>query len=364
MITESVRKLAGQALCVGFAGRELPPELRAAAARGELGGFILFRRNLGDPGEIAELTNGLLRAHAEGAADGVPPWLAVDQEGGRVQRLGRPVLQLPPMRVLGKLDDPGLTERAGVVLGRQLAALGFNMDFAPVLDVDSHPDSPIIGDRSFGSDPERVARHGIAFARGLLAAGVAACGKHFPGHGDAALDSHFDLPRVVHDRARIDRVELAPFRAAAPYLPAIMTAHMLFDALDPQLPATLSRATLTGVLRQELGFAGVIFSDDLEMKAISDRVSVPEAACQAIAAGCDALLVCSKPELALAAHEALVLRAEREPEFAQALAVAAARNRAVRARFPLQPAPVAQIAARLAELADVELEGRLASPVG
>jgi beta-N-acetylhexosaminidase len=277
-----------------------------------------------------------------------------------VQRLGPPVLQLPPMRALGRIDDAAVTQRAAEVLGRQLRALGFNLDFAPVLDVDSNPDSPVIGDRSFGDDPARVARHGAAFARGLHAAGVAACGKHFPGHGDAALDSHLALPRVTHGRERLDRVELAPFRALAAELDAIMTAHIVFEALDADRPATLSPATLEGVLRGALGFNGVIFSDDLEMKAISQHLGVADAACEAIAAGCDALLICSQPELCLQAHAALVERAEREPAFAARLRAAAQRNLDARRTRGHRPEPAASIAARLHELGDRPLEDRLA----
>jgi len=357
MIAESVRKLAGQALCAGFSGREPPPELLAAAQRAELGGFVLFRRNLGSPAEVAELTGRLSRACPEEA----PPWIAIDQEGGRVQRLGPPVLQLPPMRALGAIDDPELTERAASVLGSQLVALGINLDFAPVLDVDSNAQSPVIGDRSFASDAARVARHGAAFARGLRRAGVASCGKHFPGHGDTLEDSHLALPRIIHGRERLDRVELAPFRACAQELDSIMTAHIVVDAFDPTRPATLSQPTLEGVLRAQLGFGGVVFSDDLEMKAIADQYGVAEAACEAIAAGCDAVLICSQPELCLAAHEALVRRAEREPEFAGRLRVAARRNLALRLRHALQPGPPESAAARLFALGDPRLEERLAS---
>jgi beta-N-acetylhexosaminidase len=357
MIAETARKLAGQVLVAGFPGLTLPPELHTAAARGELGGFVLFRRNLGDPSQIGELTAGLAAACAGAEA---PPWVAVDQEGGRVQRLGRPVLPLPPMRSLGAIDDVALTERAAQVVGRQLAALGFNLDFAPVLDVDTYAESPIIGDRSFGTDAAKVTRHGRAFARGLEAAGVAACGKHYPGHGDAALDSHLALPRVAHDRARLDRVELAPFRELAAELSTLMTAHIVFDALDPERPATLSPKAIAELLRGELGFHGVIFSDDLEMKAIADHYGVEDAACAAIAAGCDAILVCSKPELCLRAHAALVKRAEGDAAFAARLADAAARNLAARRAHPLRPEAPARVAARLQELGDPALEERLA----
>jgi beta-N-acetylhexosaminidase len=356
MIADSARKLAGQTLIAGFSGQELPAELSEAARRGEIGGFVLFRRNLVEPEQIAELTSRLIAACTAAEA---PPWIAVDQEGGRVQRLGPPVLQLPPMRALGDEDDVALTEQAGRVLGRQLAALGFNLDFAPVLDVDTHAESPIIGDRSFGRDPLRVARHGAAFARGLEAAGVAACGKHFPGHGDAALDSHLALPRVSHDRERLDAVELAPFRTLAPEFTSIMTAHIVFDAIDAERPATLSRAALLQLLRGELGFSGVIFSDDLEMKAIADHQDAAEAACEAIAAGCDAILVCSRPDLCLAARDALAQRATREPAFAARLRDAAERNLGARRRHAVVPEASERVRARLAALRDLALEERL-----
>ena len=356
MIADSLRKLAGHTLVAGFAGEVLPPDLQQAAVRGEVGGFVLFRRNLADPAQVAELTGAMVAACAADA----PPWIAVDQEGGRVQRLGPPVLQLPPMAVLGAVDDVALTQGAAAVLGRQLAALGFNLDFAPVLDVNTNAANPVIGDRSFGAEPERVARHGAAFARGLQSAGVAACGKHFPGHGDTEVDSHLALPRVAHPRERIERIELAPFRALAGELASIMTAHVVCEALDAERPATLSPAVLQRELRERLGFAGVIFSDDLEMKAISDHAGVADAACEAIAAGCDALLVCSQPELCLAAHAALVTRAEREPPFAARLRAAAERNLAGRRAYPPRPAAPRSAVAQLHALGDAGLEERLA----
>ncbi|MFI5306818.1 MAG: beta-N-acetylhexosaminidase [Polyangiales bacterium] len=356
MIPDSPRKLAGQALIAGFPGQEPDVGLLGAAARGELGGFVLFRRNLGPPDEVAALTGRLWAAFP---AD-LPPWIAIDQEGGRVQRLGPPVLQLPPMRVLGAIDDQALTRSAGALLGAQLAALGVNLDFAPVLDVDSNPDSPIIGDRSFGADPELCARHGIAFAEGLRQAGVASCGKHFPGHGDAALDSHLALPRVSHDLERLQRVELRPFALAAKQLTAIMTAHIVFDAVDPGRPATLSHKTLQGLLRGQIGFAGVLFSDDLLMKAIADHYGVAEAACEAVAAGCDAVLVCAQPDICLQAHAALCRRAEREPAFLARLREAAVRSLPARAGHALRPLARETVAARLHALDPGALEQRIA----
>jgi beta-N-acetylhexosaminidase len=330
----SAREAAGQVLVAGFAGREIPRSLAEDLARRELGGVILFRRNVGNPAEVAALIGEVARA---GPAD-TPPFVAVDQEGGRVARLGPPVVSLPPMRALGAIDDPELTERAARALGRQLAALGFDVDFAPVLDVDTNPDNPVIGDRAFGTAPDVVERHGLAFARGLADAGVIACGKHFPGHGDTELDSHLALPRLSHARERLDAVELAPFRAACGQIPMLMTAHVIFDALDASVPATLSRQVMTGLLRDELGYDGVIVSDDLEMKAVSERWGVAESAVRAIDAGCDVLLVCSDLAAMAAARDALARRAEESSAFADRLAEAAARSLALRRRVP--PAPI------------------------
>jgi beta-N-acetylhexosaminidase len=346
---------AGQVLVAGFGAGEPPNALLRMAAAGSLGGFILFRRNLGAPAEVAELA---WRLH-DSVPSELPAWLGVDQEGGRVARLGAPVLRLPPMRALGDIDDAALSFECAARLGRQLRVLGFNLNFAPVLDVDTNPANPVIGDRSFGRTPERVIRHGRAFAGGLAEAGIAACGKHFPGHGDTAQDSHLDLPRLPHPRSRLDQVELAPFAALAASLPCIMTAHVIFEAIDRQVPATLSPAVID-VLRSELQYRGVVISDDLEMKAISDHHELGEAACAAIAAGCDSLLVCSNVEQLQRAHEALLHRAQREPDFAARLRAAAERSLSVRLRHRAQPAAPARVEQLLALACPAELEERIA----
>lgn len=330
-MSDPIEALAARVLCVGFSGRELPPVLADRLRAGALGGVILFKRNLGSIEEVATLVSAV-----HDASPTRTPLVAIDQEGGRVARLGAPIVKLPPMRRLGERDDPSLTRRCGAVLGAQLAALGINLDFAPVLDVDTNPDNPVIGDRSFGRDAPTVITHALAFARGLSDAGVAACGKHFPGHGDTDLDSHLALPRIAHDRARLEAVELAPFRAARGVVPSIMTAHVVFDALDPDVPATLSKRVITGLLREELGYDGVIVSDDLEMKAVFDRWGVAESAVRAIEAGCDLLLVCSRLDLVEEAAEALATRAKSDPAFAARLRDAAARVDAMRERFPAQ----------------------------
>lgn len=221
------------------------------------------------------------------------------------------------MRRFGEANRAPLARAAGRAMGRELAAAGFNCDFAPVLDVDSNPRNPVIGDRSFGSDPRVVASLGMAFARGLEEAGIVPCGKHFPGHGDTALDSHLALPEVGRSLRELRRVELAPFRRAiAAGLPMLMTAHVRYAALDPERPATLSRRILHELLRRELGFRGVLVSDDLSMHALDDAGSIGEAAVAAINAGCDLLLACASLDVAeeVAAAVTAAVRAGRIPE--------------------------------------------------
>lgn len=307
---------AGQVLVAGFPGTQAPERLRSALAAGELAGVILFKRNI----ESAEQAAALLASMASPEA-----LFAVDQEGGRVARLGAPVLQLPPMRRLGDHGDLELTRDAAACLGRHLRTIGFTMDFAPVLDVDTNPDNPVIGDRAFGSTPDVVAAHALAFSEGLRSAGILSCGKHFPGHGDTHLDSHLELPSLPHDRARLDAVELAPFRAALT-LPAFMTAHVVFEALDPGVPATLSRRVIQGLLREELGYDGCIISDDLEMKAVAEGFGIVPSAVRAIEAGCDMLLVCSDLDACFAARDALAGRAQQDEDFAARLSDAAVRS--------------------------------------
>lgn len=357
MMEPSLARAAGQVLVAGFAAGAPPAELLDATRRGELGGIILFKRNVGTMPEVAAL----IARFASLGPEASPILVAIDQEGGRVARLGAPVVKLPPMRVLGTLGDRELTRRAAAVLGAQLRALGVTMDFAPVLDVDTNPANPVIGDRSFAREPAGVIEHALAFAEGLESAGVLSCGKHFPGHGDTETDSHLALPRVAHHRARLDAVELAPFCAARGRISSLMTAHVVFDALDPGVPATLSRKIVTDVLRGELGYEGVVFSDDLEMKALADHMSAGEAAVRSIEAGCDAVLVCSLPELVDEARNALAERAAHDAAFRARLLDAAARFVEMRRRAPPRPIvdPV-DLAAALEESGARALEEELA----
>lgn len=277
-------ELAGAVLHTGIPGTTLDEATRHTLEEIGPSGVILFRRNIEGPEQLQALTSEL---HALPSR----PLVSIDHEGGRVMRVGAPFTHFPPMRLV---EDEDTAQQVGAAIGKELASVGIDIDFAPVLDVDSNPDNPIIGDRAFGRDPEIVSRLALAFARGLQACGVLACGKHFPGHGDTDRDSHLELPTVSHDRTRLDSIELPPFRAAAENnLPMLMTAHVLYPALDPKHPATLSTAILQDLLRGELGYDGVIVSDDLEMRALGNAETIPEAAVQSLRAGCDWLLVCN-----------------------------------------------------------------------
>ena len=335
----------GELVVGGFEGTALPEAFARALREGRRGGAILFKGNVeGGPRQVAALAREL---HAAGGAE-APPLVGVDQEGGRVARLEAPLLEVPPMRTVASWGDVALAERIARAVGAELAALGFTIDFAPVLDVNTCAHNPVIGDRAFGDAPEVCARFGVAWTTGLQGAGVLACGKHFPGHGDTTKDSHKDLPEVTATRERLDAVELVPFRAAAAAgLATMMSAHVVYTAIDPELPATLSPRAC-GELRARIGFdEGVLFSDDLEMKAIEGRWSTEEAAVLSVAAGCDALLVCwdwDKQERAVAALER---EADRSPAFRARCSEAHARVMAARRSARARPVDDGAIAAVL-----------------
>jgi len=304
---KDIRHHVGQLAIVGFHGCALPVELRALAREFDLGGVILFRRNVEAPEQLAELSHEIQQLCPEW-----PAWVSVDQEGGRVARLGTPFTCWPPMITLGRSGDDALARRFAAALARELSAVGITLDYAPVLDVHTNPENPVIGDRALSERAEDVARLGGAIIETLQAHGVAACAKHFPGHGDTSADSHEELPIVEHPPERLRDVELAPFRAAVGRgVAAIMTAHVLYPALDDERPATLSRRIVTGWLREELGYSGLIVTDDLDMAAIAGRWRAEDASVQALAAGCDLVLACGSDASRHAAMlEAIIHAAE------------------------------------------------------
>src|SRR4051794_18529966 len=249
----SLEAQIGQLIAARVWGTALDEETAALMRDCQLGGAVLFADNIGTPEETRALTAQIQEACGR---PGLPAIISADQGGGGVQRLKPPAPSFPSAMAVGATGSTEHARHWGLATGRELRALGLNMDFAPVLDVNNNPQNPVIGTRSYGERPEEVARLGVAAFRGLQEAGVVATGKHFPGHGDTGLDSHYDLPQIEGDLERLRAVELPPFRAAiAAGIPAIMTTHIVFPALDPDgLPGTLSPRILNGLLRDELGF--------------------------------------------------------------------------------------------------------------
>ncbi|MET9802313.1 glycoside hydrolase family 3 protein [Streptomyces sp. NPDC006368] len=310
----------------GFTGTTAPEWLLRRIGEG-LSSVGLFGRNIVSPEQLTALT-AQLRAERDDVL------VAIDEEGGDVTRLEvRSGSSFPGSLALGIVDDPGLTRAVAHELGRRLAACGVDLNWAPSADVNSNPDNPVIGVRSFGADPELVARHTVAYIEGMQSAGVAVCTKHFPGHGDTNVDSHHAMPRIDVDLDTLRARELAPFRAAiAAGSRSVMSAHILLPALDPERPATLSPRILTGLLRGELGYEGLIVTDGMEMQAIAATYGIERGSVLAIAAGADAICVgggLSDEETVLRLRDALVeaVRTGELPE--ERLADAAARVRAL-----------------------------------
>lgn len=347
MSLRDIRRHIGQIAIAGFAGHSIPSDLRSLAHEFDLGGVILFARNVEAPDQVAEVSR-----EAQSLARELPLWVSVDQEGGRVARLKAPFTIWPPMATLGRSGDERLAERFARALAAELRAVGISLDYSPVLDVHTNPRNPVIGDRALAERAEDVARLGRTIITTLQAEGIAACGKHFPGHGDTSTDSHHELPLIEHPPERLREVELVPFRAAIEAgVASIMTAHILIPALDDERPATLSPQIVDGLLKQELGYTGLVLSDDLEMRAISSRYGIPEATVAAIAAGCDAVLMCgASQEQQAAALEAVIRAAEEGRLPVKRLEDALARHRRVKERFlaPAHPRPLTGAALRAA----------------
>jgi len=334
------KRRAGQRLILGLAGPGVTDDERRLIELVRPAGFILFARNVEGPEQVHELNREL----ASLVDDHDPALLSVDQEGGRVARVRAPATEFPPMLALGRADDAALTEDVGHTMGLELRAMGFNLNFAPVADVNSNPDNPVIGDRSFGDDPQTVARHVVAYGRGMQRAGVIATAKHFPGHGDTSVDSHLALPIVDRPVASLRATELPPFAAAvAAGIGTVMSSHVLFPALDEDWPATLSPTILPTLLREELGFDGVVFSDDMEMRAVAGRWPVEVQVRQATEASVDVLLCCKDPELQVATFEALVQLQEQSTPHERATVTSVKRVEALRERFFLDAPRVPEL---------------------
>lgn len=310
----SVKEQIGQRFIVGFLEPELTEECKAFLAEYKVGNIILFARNAVSRVQLTRLCREI---HEEIMKNtGIPPFICIDQEGGKVTRLPEDCVNIPGAAEMAAAGEESIYE-AGRLTGRELKEVGVNFNLAPVLDVNSNPLNPIIGDRSYSSDPVMAGKCAMAMAKGLTDEGILACGKHFPGHGDTSTDSHLTLPMVPKTREELEKTELVPFRyAASEGIPAIMTTHILFPEMNgeregwddvtkrvvplasnaagkavKQVPATMSKVMITELLREEIGFDGLVLSDCLEMKAISDFYGVVEGSLAAMQAGVDLVLV-------------------------------------------------------------------------
>lgn len=288
-----LQKKVGRLLIAGFKGITMSEEIKHLIHTYHIGGIILFGRNIGRPEEILALTNSL-QAEAKKAGYETPLLICIDQENGVVRRLGEGTTIIPGAMLLGATQDPANARKAGLMTGKELKALGINWNLAPVVDVNNNPKNPVIGVRSFGENPAAVAEMAMNSMLGMQEAGVMTTLKHFPGHGDTNVDSHLDLPVIDHDLDRLHAVELVPFKECmAAGADAVMSAHVYFPALEKEenVPATLSHSVITGLLREELGFDGVITTDCMEMDAIAKRIGTVEGCVQAVEAGVDFVMV-------------------------------------------------------------------------
>lgn len=308
----TLREQIGQLFMMGFTGTTVSKDLASFMRAYTPGGVIFFRRNLESVQQIVDLTNGLQKL-----SPASPLLIAIDQEGGRVSRLPAEFTIFPPCAQLGQCNSSELAYSAAATIAKELRAVGVNMNMAPVLDVNSNPENPVIGDRAFGADPELVAELGQATIGGLQDNMVVACGKHFPGHGDTSTDSHKELPVVDAGLQRLRDTEFPPFQhAIRSGVASLMTAHVLYRVLDPDAPATLSSAVIQRLLREEFRYDGVVFTDDLEMHAIIDHDGIGEAAVRSFVAGCDVLLICKDQDRVQTAMEAME-RAVRDGRITQ-----------------------------------------------
>ncbi|MFL0375405.1 beta-N-acetylhexosaminidase [Paenibacillus amylolyticus] len=297
----------GQLLMCGFHSQHADEQITRLIRDYHVGGVIYFRRNVESVDQLTRLSAELQDMAAEAGA--LPLMISVDQEGGMVARIDQEgMTQVPGNMALGATGNPEYTLECARILGCELKSIGIDMNLAPVVDVNNNPLNPVIGVRSYGEHAESVAAHGIAAITGYQSQGIAATAKHFPGHGDTAVDSHLGMVTVPHDRNRLEQMELLPFRKAIEAgVDAIMTAHVMFPSIEPEpIPATLSHKVLTGLLREEMGFEGIIITDCLEMHAISKPYGVAEAAVRAVEAGADLILVSHTLQDQVAALEAIV----------------------------------------------------------
>ncbi|WP_240647350.1 beta-N-acetylhexosaminidase [Paenibacillus nanensis] len=333
----SLDEKIGQLVIVGLDGYSMNDDTLQMIEQYKVGGFILFKNNIDTAEQTVSLLNQLKEANKKNA---VPLWLSVDQEGGRVSRLSSMFSNTPSAGEIGAADDLTYTRNIGRAIGNELHALGFNMDFAPVMDINSNPKNPVIGDRSFGSTPEAVMKHGIETMYGINSQGVAAVIKHFPGHGDTSVDSHYDLPLVNKTRQELEQFELQPFiEAINQDVDAIMVAHLLMMQIDDKQPASISSSVINGLLRDQLGYDGVVITDDMTMGALLNTNKIGDAAVRSILAGTDIVLVSHQTELRLEVIHSLKAAVESNTLNEQRIDESLYRILRLKQKYSLQDAP-------------------------
>ena len=292
----------GQLMVMGLRDKTLLPDEAEFIVKNNVGGVILFSRNVESPQQISELCRSI-QALRHKQRDKLPLFISIDMEGGRVARLKDPFTIWPPMSKIGDADSTSLAFKFGMAMGQELRAVGINLDYAPCVDVFTNPKNTIIGDRAFSTDPEQVAKMASAVVRGFIKSGIIPCAKHFPGHGHTIIDSHLDLPVEDADIERLRTVEIVPFKKVfRSRIDLVMTAHIKFPKVDPEWPVTLSEKFLKGILREELRYKNLIMSDDLDMNALANNYPVEQIPVLALKAGCDMILYCNNfdhPQVAL-----------------------------------------------------------------
>ncbi|SDK94656.1 beta-N-acetylhexosaminidase [Clostridium cochlearium] len=286
----SLDEKIGQLLVVGFDGYDINENIEKLIKENHVGGVILFSHNIENAHQLINLTNALktLNSHNK-----IPLFISVDEEGGRVSRMPREFKKLPSNKIIGKINNSNLSYNIGRIIAKELTFLGFNMNFAPILDINSNPQNPVIGDRSFGNNVDIVSKLGIKTMEGLRDGNIISVVKHFPGHGDTSVDSHVGLPLINHDMKRLKEFELMPFKKAINNnVDVVMISHILLPKIDPAYPATMSKTIITDVLRRYLNFNKVVITDDMTMGAITNNYTISDAAIKSINAGTDIILVC------------------------------------------------------------------------
>ncbi|KOR89841.1 beta-N-acetylhexosaminidase [Paenibacillus solani] len=303
MSSMTVQEKIGQLVLVGIEGTAMDDTSLKLIKDYHVGGFIFFKDNITSTQQSVKLFNELKHANA---ANPVPLWLSIDEEGGRVTRFPEEYVKLPSSGKVGGYKNQELTKRVGGLIAEKVSGLGLNMVFAPVLDINSNPNNPVIGDRSFGTNADAVSEQGIASMKGIQENGVVPVVKHFPGHGDTSVDSHLGLPVVEHDLKRLHELELVPFQQAINEgADVVMVAHLLMKSIDPDTPSSYSKPVINDLLRDEMGFKGVVITDDMTMGAVSGNTDVGEASVKSILAGSNIVLIGHEYDMEIGVIQAL-----------------------------------------------------------